>query len=101
MAQAGRTRGRNGRRKKGVSDGMVSARSRSQIEARVKRGVVEGAEPELCPVCGVNSEGWYIEGGKRTWYHFGRTFPCVEKVGHIAASAEGAPGAGGPVPGVQ
>ena len=91
MGQAGRTRGKNGRRKS-VSDGMVSARMRSALEARVREGVVPGAEAgkELCPVCEQWSEGWAIEGGRRTWYHFGRAFNCTERMEHIAADNDNA-----------
>lgn len=97
MAQAGKTRGKNGRRKtRALPQGAVSSAARTAVEAQIRRGVVPGAEPELCPVCKTNSEGWYIEGGKRTWYHFGRSFTCVEKTAHIAAEGPER----GPVPGV-
>lgn len=84
MAQAGR--GRKARKvKRQPSEAMVLDRTRSQVEARVRRGVVPGAEPEVCPVCGLNSEGWHVPqaGGKREWYHFGRNFNCVERTGHV------------------
>jgi len=95
MAQAGRSR-RMRKTRRGPSEGMVSAYTRTHTEATIRKGVVPGAEPEVCPVCGANSEGWYIEGGKRTWYHFARSFPCVQKVNHIEAEGENR----GPVPGV-
>lgn len=97
MAQAGRSR-KLRKTRKALPQGAVDAATQTGFAARCRRGVVPGAEPEVCPVCGANSEGWYIEGGKRTWYHFGRSFPCVEKVGHIEADAKD--GFRGAVPGV-
>ena len=95
MAQAGRSR-RMRKTRKALPQGAVASAARTAVEAQIRRGVVPGAEPEVCPVCGANSEGWYIEGGKRTWYHFARSFPCVQKVNHIEAEGENR----GPVPGV-
>lgn len=97
MGQAGRTRGKNGRRLKRKATVDQGLRTNAEWEAEMRRarqGVVPGAEKgkEMCPVCQQWSEGWYIEGGKRTWYHFARVANCVEKYDHI----EG-PGA---VPGV-
>jgi hypothetical protein len=68
------------------------AKARSAVEAQIRSGVVPGAEAETCAVCSCPSEGWYIEGGKRTWYHFGRAFNCAERYAHVAA---------GPVPDVR
>jgi hypothetical protein len=63
----------------------LGAGARTADEARIRRGVVEGAEAEICPVCGMPSEGWAIPqtGGKKTWYHFGRKINCVERMGHV------------------
>lgn len=97
MVQAGRSR--KLRKVRGARNpGAIAAGVQGATEAAIRRGVVPGAEPEVCPVCGANSEGWYIEGGKRTWYHFGRSFNCVEKVDHIEADAKD--GFRGAVPGV-
>jgi hypothetical protein len=63
----------------------LGAGARTADEARIRRGVVEGAEAEICTVCGMPSEGWAIPqtGGKKTWYHFGRKINCVERIGHV------------------
>ena len=84
MAQAGR-KGKMRKQRKAVSEAMVLARTRSSVDAKIRRGVVPGAEAELCPVCKCPSEGWYLSGhgGKREWYHFGRSFNCVERFPHI------------------
>jgi hypothetical protein len=85
MSQAGRAR-RSKKKRKSLSEGMVAAYQKPQFEKRVKRGVVAGAEPVTCEVCSKPSEGWFIEGGRRTWYHFGRLFNCVQRFEHVPAS---------------
>lgn len=84
-----RRKKRHNKQKATVDAGL---RSKAHMDAQMhsaRRGVVPGAEAEQCPVCITPSEGWYIEGGKRTWYHFGRSFPCVENYAHIAAAGGG------------
>jgi hypothetical protein len=80
MRKAGRTK------RKSLPESMVEAYRQPQFEQRVKRGVVSGAEPVTCEVCGKPSEGWLIEDGKRTWYHFNRLFNCVQRFEHMPAS---------------
>jgi hypothetical protein len=85
MGQAGRNR-KQRKQRKNVSQALVMARTQGRVEKQIKSGVVEGAEAETCPVCGMPSEGWFLSGhgGKREWYHFGRRFNCVERFEHMA-----------------
>ena len=84
MAQAGKTRGKNGRKRQATVDQGLRANAHYEAQMRAaRRGVVEGAEPVLCPVRLCASEGWAISNGKRTWYHFGRIANCVERVADL------------------
>jgi hypothetical protein len=82
MAQAGRTRKLRKTRGK-LPQTVLAKREVENFHAAIKRGVVEGASAVDCEVCGKPSEGWAIEAGKQTWYHFSRLFNCTRKVGHV------------------
>lgn len=85
MARKARIKDSTGKRSYVSPSGLMAA---GVSESAIRRGVVPGAEPEQCPVCKTPSEGWHIEGGKRTWYHFRRIANCAERYAHMPSVSE-------------